>query len=101
MASGVPVAAYPVDGPMQVLGQSQAGAMREDLREAWVEALKVKRHEARDRALHFGWGRASALFLSHLVVLPRHPRQPVPGLVRAGSRRGIARETVTQTSSAR
>jgi glycosyltransferase involved in cell wall biosynthesis len=75
MASGVPVAAYPVDGPMQVLGQSHAGAMREDLREAWVEALKVQRHEARDRALQFGWGRASALFLSHLVVLPRHPRQ--------------------------
>ena len=43
--------------------------------EAWVEALKVQRHEARDRALQFGWGRASALFLSHLVVLPRHRRQ--------------------------
>ncbi|MDM7942628.1 MAG: glycosyltransferase family 1 protein [Hydrogenophaga sp.] len=75
MASGVPVAAYPVDGPMQVLGNSRAGAMRENLREAWHEALKLQRHEVRDRALQFGWGKASALFLSHLVVLPRHRRQ--------------------------
>lgn len=75
MASGVPVAAYPVDGPLQVLGDSHAGAMREDLREAWHEALKVQRHEARDRALQFGWSRASAMFLSLLVVLPRHRRQ--------------------------
>jgi glycosyltransferase involved in cell wall biosynthesis len=74
MASGVPVAAYPVDGPLQVLGNSGAGAMREDLRDAWSEALKLQRHQARDRALLFGWGRAGAMFLSHLVVLPRQRR---------------------------
>ena len=75
MASGVPVAAYPVDGPMEVLGDSRAGAMNEDLRDAWHDALKVKRHEARDRALQFNWSKASARFLSQLVVLPRHRRQ--------------------------
>lgn len=85
MASGVPVAAYPVDGPLQVLGQSRAGALRDDLREAWGEALKVKRIDARERALQFGWGRASAQFLSHLVLLPRHPRpRQRPGLALPG-----------------
>lgn len=89
MASGVPVAAYPVDGPLQVLGNSRAGAMREDLREAWFEALKVKRHEARDRALQFGWSKAGAMFVAHLVVLPRQRRQRVhPGLAALGDAGG-------------
>ncbi|MGE0098406.1 MAG: glycosyltransferase family 4 protein [Hydrogenophaga sp.] len=71
MACGVPVAAYPVDGPLQVLGDGSAGAMRDDLREAWREALKVKRIDARQRALQFGWGKAAELFVSHLSMLPR------------------------------
>lgn len=74
MACGLPVAAYPVDGPLQMVGHGRAGALDEDLREAWHEALKVPRHQARDRALLMGWGRSSAVFLSLLVVLPRHRR---------------------------
>lgn len=79
MACGVPVAAYPVDGPLQVLGDSGAGALRQDLSEAWHEAIKVKRFEARERALQFGWGRAAELFVSHLSVLPKASR-PVTNL---------------------
>lgn len=84
MASGVPVAAYPVDGPLQVIGDSGAGALRDDLHDAWADALKVKRHEARDRALHFGWGRAATLFVSYLTHLPsarvhRHKPGPITG----------------------
>ena len=80
MASGVPVAAYPVDGPLQLVGQGRGGALHDDLRVAWHDALKIQRHEARDRALLSGWGRSSAVFLSNLVVLPRHLRlRPNPG----------------------
>ena len=71
MACGVPVAAYPVDVPLQVVGCSGAGALNEDLRQAWFDALKVPRHKARDQALRFGWGRAAELFVSHLAVTPR------------------------------
>jgi glycosyltransferase involved in cell wall biosynthesis len=78
MACGVPVAAYPVGGPLQVVGDSGAGALRDDLLDAWKDALKVKRHQARDRALQFGWGRAAAMFVSHLSVLPRARRQRAP-----------------------
>lgn len=74
MACGVPVAAYPVDGPLQVVGDSAAGALRRDLREAWSDALKVRRFEARQRALAFGWERSATLFVSHLVRLPRPVR---------------------------
>ncbi len=79
MACGVPVAAYPVDGPLQVIGNSGAGALREDLAEAWHAALKVPRQVARDRSLRFGWGRAADLFVAFLVPLPRRLRpQPEP-----------------------
>lgn len=71
MSCGVPVAAHPVDGPRQLVGESAAGALREDLHEAWSEALKVRRSTARQRALAFDWERAAALFVSHLVRLPR------------------------------
>ena len=74
MACGVPVAAYPVDGPLQVVGDSGAGALREDLGEAWHAALKVPRQVARERAQQFGWGRAAELFASFLVPLPRRMR---------------------------
>jgi glycosyltransferase involved in cell wall biosynthesis len=75
MACGLPVAAYPVDGPLQVLGDSGAGALHEDLGQAWQAALRVPRHRARARATDFGWARAAELFARYLVPLPgRHRR---------------------------
>jgi glycosyltransferase involved in cell wall biosynthesis len=75
MACGTPVAAYPVDGPLEVLGQTlvdgspgnRGGALHEDLRHACYSALSVSRHEARNRALEFSWMHATRLFVSHLV----------------------------------
>lgn len=73
MACGTPVAAFPVDGPLEVLGRQDesgrtlGGAMHEDLRQACYIALGVSRAEARERAQDFSWKRATALFLSHLV----------------------------------
>jgi glycosyltransferase involved in cell wall biosynthesis len=72
MACGTPVAAYPVDGPLEVLGDGsttgQGGAMHEDLAHACYEALAIPRHEARARALAFSWHEASRMFLGHLVA---------------------------------
>lgn len=73
MATGTPVAAYPVDGPLDVLGRraedgrSLGGAMHDDLQQACFAALAVPRHEARARALDFSWPHATELFASHLV----------------------------------
>ena len=78
MATGTPVAAYPVDGPLEVLGRrdergrSLGGAMREDLQQACFAALAVSRHEARTRALDFSWPHATALFTSFLVPARQH-----------------------------
>ncbi len=71
MACGTPVAAYPVDGPLQVLGADQAGAaggvLHEDLGHAVTHALQVPRNEARKRAMHFDWPQTAQSFASHLV----------------------------------
>jgi hypothetical protein len=71
MACGTPVAAYPVDGPLEVLGQhegrAQGGALDEDLRRACQRALAVPRREARRRAEAFSWAHASRQFLGHLA----------------------------------
>ena len=57
MATGTPVAAYPVDGPLEVLGRdngvNHGGVLDNDLQQACYKALAVPRHEARLRALAF------------------------------------------------
>ena len=70
MACGTPVAAYPVTGPIDVLGDSPAGAMNADLREACIAALKIPREVARAHAEKFSWRAASEQFLNHLKPVP-------------------------------
>ncbi len=75
MACGTPVAAYPVDGPLEVLcnaggadnGTYHGGVLHTDLKMACYQALAVPRREARVRALDFSWAHAARLFESHLV----------------------------------
>lgn len=71
MASGTPVAAFPVDGPLEVLGKPDGschgGVMNTDLRAACYSALALPRHEARLRALDFSWTHATQMFESYLV----------------------------------
>ncbi|TWO71990.1 glycosyltransferase family 1 protein [Caenimonas sedimenti] len=74
LACGTPVAAFPVDGPLEVLGRERrsgpgrlGGAMDHDLQKACFEALTTPRHDARERALDFSWEHATALFARHLV----------------------------------
>ena len=66
MACGLPVAAYPVTGPIDVLGDSSAGVMNEDLRTACLHALKIPREVARAHAEKFSWRAASEQFANHL-----------------------------------
>lgn len=77
MATGTPVAAYPVDGPLEVLGTPVAtnlgGVMHEDLRQATQEALLSSRQHARDRAMVFSWSHAAKLFESYLVPAAKNP----------------------------
>jgi len=65
LASGLPVAAYPVTGPIDVLGDGQGGALSEDLRKAALAALDIPREAARAKALQYSWSACAELFLEH------------------------------------
>jgi glycosyltransferase involved in cell wall biosynthesis len=67
MASGTPVAAFPAPGPLDVVGDSGAGALDEDLRAACLRALDIPREAARKRAQAFTWRESARQFLGHIA----------------------------------
>jgi len=73
MACGVPVAAYPVEGPIDVVASGKSGSLHQDLRCACFEALAMNRADVRQHALGFSWEAATQQFLQHL-----HPVLPAP-----------------------
>jgi glycosyltransferase involved in cell wall biosynthesis len=64
LACGTPVAAYPVQGPLDVLGNAGAGVMHEDLRQAALAALKIDRRRCREFALMRSWTAATREFIA-------------------------------------
>ncbi len=66
MASGVPVAAFPVTGPIDNVVDGVTGALDEDLRKACLEALELDRTRVRDHARQFTWEAAARLFLDNI-----------------------------------
>ena len=69
LASGLPVAAYPVPGPLDVIGDSGAGVLDEDLQVAAVKALDVPRERCREHALRYTWGASADQFIQNLWPL--------------------------------
>jgi len=67
MACGVPVAAFPVPGPADVVVDGGNGALDTDLREAVFRALAVPAEHCVDYALKHSWARSCETFVSLLV----------------------------------
>ncbi len=68
LASGVPVAAFPVAGPADVIGDSGVGVLSEDLRAAALAALRIPRASCREFALQRSWGAAARQFLDNILA---------------------------------
>jgi glycosyltransferase involved in cell wall biosynthesis len=66
MACGVPVAAYPVTGPIDVVEDGVTGALDVDLAAAARRALELDPAACRERALKSGWDVCSREFESNL-----------------------------------
>jgi glycosyltransferase involved in cell wall biosynthesis len=81
LACGTPVAAYPVAGPIDVIGGSGGGVLDDDLGTACLAALGISRLAAREHAERFSWSAAAAQFASYLRPFP----QPVRHSVVAGA----------------
>jgi glycosyltransferase involved in cell wall biosynthesis len=73
LASGVPVAAYPVTGPIDVLAGTEAGALDEDLGAACLRALNLPREAARELALRHSWRECARMFLDEMVKAAASP----------------------------
>lgn len=71
LASGVPVAAYPITGPIDILDDGVNGAIEEDLKTAAMRALSLSREKAREHGLRFSWQRTAALFLNNVEAAHR------------------------------
>ncbi len=67
MACGVPVAAFPVTGPIDVIEDGVTGALDEDLGEAARRALRIDPKDCRERALRCGWDVSTRQFEGNLV----------------------------------
>ena len=62
LACGVPVAAFPVTGPRDVIGNHDVGVLDEDLRVACLAALNVSREACRNFALARSWEASARQF---------------------------------------
>lgn len=66
LASGVPVAAFPVPGPLDVIGNAPVGVLKPDLRQAALDALAIPPQSCRDYASAFSWDVVARQFLEYL-----------------------------------
>ncbi|MEX0808296.1 MAG: glycosyltransferase family 1 protein [Dongiaceae bacterium] len=67
LASGLPVAAYPVPGPLDVIAGTGVGVLDEDLAKAARTALALSPARCREFALGFSWRRTAEQFLGYLA----------------------------------
>jgi len=70
LASAPPVGAFPVRGPLDVIGDSERGCARPGSRRAALRALDISRAECRRHALEFTWAECAQQFID--------PAQPRP-----------------------
>lgn len=68
LACGVPVAAYPVTGPKDLIGDEPVGALEDDLRSAALRALDLSREACREHALKFTWSASAQSFIDNVVT---------------------------------
>ena len=86
LASGVPVAAFPVTGPRDVIGDHPVGVLDDDLRVACMQALWISRETCREFAMRYSWENSARQFIAHArkvaIAVTRHPAAaPLPAPV--------------------
>jgi len=74
LASGTPVAGFPVTGPIDIVGDGVGGVVDDDLRQAALAALDIDRKAAREVALRYTWKACTEMFLENI----RSARAVVP-----------------------
>jgi glycosyltransferase involved in cell wall biosynthesis len=73
MASGVPVAAFPVTGPIDVVQDGVTGALDVNLTRAARRALQINPRACRERAMQSSWDGCTHEFEGNLVACRPNP----------------------------
>ncbi|MGO4707160.1 glycosyltransferase family 4 protein [Microvirga sp. 2MCAF38] len=68
LASGLPIAAFPVTGPLDVIEGSGCGVLDHDLRKAALEALDIPRAQCRAYGETFTWRESARQFFSNIQI---------------------------------
>jgi glycosyltransferase involved in cell wall biosynthesis len=77
LACGVPIAAFPVTGPRDVIADNPIGIVDEDLRAACMGALQMSREACRNFALTRSWDNSARQFIGHInQVVIGNARKP-------------------------
>lgn len=71
LACGTPVAAYPVQGPKDILTNENIGVLDNDLNQATRKALTLSRQECRRFALDYSWENCARQFVENLTPMRR------------------------------
>jgi len=71
LACGLPVAALPVEGPLDVITSGTVGVLDHDLRAACERALELDRNDCRAFVENRSWRRATLQFASYLAPRTR------------------------------
>jgi glycosyltransferase involved in cell wall biosynthesis len=66
LASGLPVAAFPVTGPRDVIGSAPVGALNDDLRTACLAALQISPQACLDFAAQHTWEASARAFVENI-----------------------------------
>ena len=69
LATGLPVAAFPVTGPRDVIGTAPVGALNEDLRAACLSALAISPQACLDFAARHTWEASARVFVDHIKAV--------------------------------
>jgi glycosyltransferase involved in cell wall biosynthesis len=69
LACGLPIAAYPVMGPIDILEQGISGYALDNLKEAALACLTLKKEACIERASHYSWVNTAHNFLKHQIRL--------------------------------
>ena len=70
MACGVPIAAYPVTGPVDVVRNGVTGVLDNDLKKAALAALELDPGACIDYARQYSWAACAEAFLNYLARIP-------------------------------
>ena len=66
LASGLPVAAFPVPGPRDVIGEAPVGVLNDDLRLACLAALRISPQACLEFAANHTWEASSRAFVDNV-----------------------------------